>query len=708
MRQKNQSAGDANFRTALENMHYKSCTDEDIQLLQSRIAGPGPSQPKLAASQFRHVSVITARNIHRDKINEMGCAKFAQDIGEALTGFYSVDNWKSTETGKSSKRSTKKHIDPLRSSNKIPESLQEKLWSLPHSASKNHPGKLSLCIGMPVMIKYNEATECCVTNGAEAVVVGWKSHLIAEDRETLDTLFVKLVNPPKNIQLDGLPENVVPISKHAMCIPCDLPNDSVVRVSREQVPVLPNFAMTDYASQGRTRPYNVVDMNNCRSHQSMYTCLSRGSSLDGTVLVQGFDPRKIQGGMTGYLRQEFRELEIMDEITTLRYHSKLPNHINASTRHSLIRQYQVWKGVEHVPKHVHSSLRWNKSDPMYLVEEQNEASWRLLKKEKKEINKIEGQVVTKKRSAASMANSTSSSYMTAQGTKALQVASHDLGSRPRKKQKISETASSSQPRPTGLVWNAETLTCAYDSLLTILHSIQQEEPDKWEDDFSNFNEHFQTLSQGWSENSQKTLEDVRDDTQLSLSQKDPESFPMSHEIGTDLYALCEEVFSASSCDISEEVTCQTCNLTSRDTHRSSVYWKLSGTGRNSIQAQFLKNLDCELNEQCMHCGSPMHKGTDFNPTLPPILAFSLIQGNLKVTPAIEVSKNGRKVRYQLKGIIYHGGYHFTARVVTSQGDVWYHDGMTTARECKYEGKLSELTDIRDAEGRKISTVIYSL
>jgi len=52
------------------------------------------------------------------------------------------------------------------------------------------------------MIKYNEATECCVTNGAEAVVVGWKSHLIAEGRETLDTLFVKLVNPhPKTFSL---------------------------------------------------------------------------------------------------------------------------------------------------------------------------------------------------------------------------------------------------------------------------------------------------------------------------------------------------------------------------------------------------------------------------------------------------------------------------------------------------------------------------
>jgi hypothetical protein len=187
-----------------------------------------------------------------------------------MTNFYSVDKWKSTDNIKCTKKFTKQHIDPLRSSNKIRESLQEKLWSLPHCASKNHPGQLYLCIRMHVMIKHNQATECCVTNGAEAIVVGWKSHFISEDKEALDILFVKLANPPKTIQLDGLPENVVPISKHTMSVTCDLPNDSIVKVSREQVPVLPNFAMTDYASQGRTRPLNVVDLNNCRTHQSMY------------------------------------------------------------------------------------------------------------------------------------------------------------------------------------------------------------------------------------------------------------------------------------------------------------------------------------------------------------------------------------------------------------------------------------------------------
>jgi len=111
---------------------------------------------------------------------------------------------------------------------------------------------------MPVMIKHNEATECCVTNGAEATVVGRKAHYITANKLALDTLFVKLINPPNTVQLDGLPENVVPLSKQTISIKCDMPNDDAMCVSGEQVSVLPNFAMTDFASQGRTHPFNVV------------------------------------------------------------------------------------------------------------------------------------------------------------------------------------------------------------------------------------------------------------------------------------------------------------------------------------------------------------------------------------------------------------------------------------------------------------------
>ena len=74
---------------------------------------------------------------------------------------------------------------------------------------------------MPVMIKNNEATECGVTNGAEAIVVGWKSRNIDTERQFLEVLFVKLTSAAVPIKLDGLPENVVPIAYQTISTPCE-------------------------------------------------------------------------------------------------------------------------------------------------------------------------------------------------------------------------------------------------------------------------------------------------------------------------------------------------------------------------------------------------------------------------------------------------------------------------------------------------------
>ena len=64
------------------------------------------------------------------------------------------------------------------------------------------------------MIKRNLATELCVTNGAEGKVVGWKCRPLDDTgKQQLETVFVKLISPPTNVQLEGLPLNVVPIYK---------------------------------------------------------------------------------------------------------------------------------------------------------------------------------------------------------------------------------------------------------------------------------------------------------------------------------------------------------------------------------------------------------------------------------------------------------------------------------------------------------------
>ena len=105
-------------------------------------------------------------------------------------------------------------------------------------------------------------------------MAGWQASMGSHGKPMLETLFVKLSNPPKTIQIEGLPDNVVPITRWSTKTIRKLWNDQVITVSRNQVLVLPNFAKTDYAAQGRTRPDNMVELNNCRDHQSYYTCLS--------------------------------------------------------------------------------------------------------------------------------------------------------------------------------------------------------------------------------------------------------------------------------------------------------------------------------------------------------------------------------------------------------------------------------------------------
>ena len=197
----------------------------------------------------------------------------------------------------------KKLINLIHNGNILTPGLQKILWEQPHSSSGKHiPGKLRLYIGMPVMLRYNST----------------------------------------------------------MCL---LPNYGTISISREQVLVLPNFSMTDYGSQGWTRPDNPVALSSCKNHQAYYTCLSRSASAAGTIIIQGFDTKKITGGASGYLRQEFREL---------------PNYIYKTQCNVIIQQFQKWKGIGYTSRKFHSAIHWNQSDPMSKVVLQQISSWKII------------------------------------------------------------------------------------------------------------------------------------------------------------------------------------------------------------------------------------------------------------------------------------------------------------------------------------------
>ncbi|KIJ47601.1 hypothetical protein M422DRAFT_163759, partial [Sphaerobolus stellatus SS14] len=191
MRQLSMKAEDKAYRVALENMRYKACTIKDIQLLYSMVAHQNDSTHRLESKEFAQVSIITAKNRFRDKINIMGSLHFAHETNQTLTDFYSIDSLTEVQNRKQSKKQSKN--TGRKSHISIHPAKQFALWNLHPDLSGHKAGILSLCIGLPVMIKKNVATELGITNGAEANVVGWKSHvhkMWGKDINILDVLFI--------------------------------------------------------------------------------------------------------------------------------------------------------------------------------------------------------------------------------------------------------------------------------------------------------------------------------------------------------------------------------------------------------------------------------------------------------------------------------------------------------------------------------------
>jgi hypothetical protein len=707
MRQKNQSVEDTKLRTALENMRYRSCTSQDIAFLRSRIAGKGPKDPKLAQKNFRNVSIITAFNSQKDKINQLGCERFAAENNQTLTSFYSIDRWKDPEESKKNKgRPKKKLVDPVRKSNVFSPQLQKALWEQPHASSNKHvPGKLTLCIGMPVMLRHNDATECCITKGAEATVVSWQSIEGPEGQTVLDTLFVKLTNPPKTVKIDGLPENVVPITRHITATMCSLPNDDEISLSRDQALVLPNFGMTDYASQGRTRPYNIADLNSCRSHQSYYTCLSRSATAEGTIIVQGFDPKIISGGASGYLRQEFRELELLDEITRLRYERQLPTDINGHRRNTVIRQFQKWKGTSYVPENVHSAIRWSKHDRFDMLPEMTDSPWQMIQK----INGSENK--QPKSEKPNMVN-----FIPAKGSEPLTLKRklEDDTVKPNvlnlKKRKTSTDETEQHESLLGLVWDGDNYSCAYDALLTILLSIWSQNPSEWKNRFKDMNRIMNVLATGFhrANNDRGTLEIARNKVRRLLHQRSPDLFPYGHA-GTPIIEMAEQLLRSDNIIASHWLKCVDCqDENSRSNDLQTCVIQCSDYTDCTTAACLQKRLvDRHATRRCNKCHGALDQITRFE-TIPNIIVFALNHKSIRVSKRVSIPNGDNPVVLTLKGIVYHGDFHFTARICTNS-HVWFHDGMVTGRKCRYEGKLSVLTDsdLSVCNGKTVSLAVYA-
>ncbi|KAL1674009.1 hypothetical protein EV122DRAFT_173801, partial [Schizophyllum commune] len=238
--------------------------------------------------------------------------------------------------------------------------------------------------------------------------------------------------------------------------------------------------MTDYASQGKTRPVNVVNLTNSRSHQAYYTALSRSSSAAGTAIVSSFSTSMITRGLDDQLKREFRNLELLSEITRLKYEGKLPEQVTGDTRNQLIRTFLECMGPNYIVPNLHDALKWKSADDFDDIDIPfGRQAWQMVEKDNdgespSHENVTCGETINRKHARAPTKAGTKRKHS--------EVAENELTLdkvRQEKRPRTDNAPIDATINPKGYSWDSENWSCPYDSLFTVLHCIWRHNPARW-------------------------------------------------------------------------------------------------------------------------------------------------------------------------------------------------------------------------------------
>jgi len=451
-----------------------------------------------------------------------------------------------------------------------------------------------------------------------------------------------------------------------------------------------------------------VHVNNCNGHQAVYTCLSRSSTAAGTIIVQAFSDSLITGGCTGYLRQEFRELDLLDEITALKYENKIPNNVDISGhyRNDLIHKYRQWKGVGHVPKHTHPAIAWSITRPFPLEPITDTAKWELVTKDyKADSQKISKSIdmsvyVPAKQSKKENSNKKRKAQDDLFEHTNKKIKSDTIKNDKKRKnsdmlsdlpinKKSKLSSSGNNTSPVGLIWDGQNYSCAYDSLFTILYNIWNSDIVKWTVFFNKTNVSLSTLHNGFELFNDKTIsiENARDNVRHYLHGQDSRLFP-NGKVGMNITDLASFLCKTSKPICESSYECTDCDVSIETTNRFTYYIDLQRSELNINNADSIASILGRLfhlptSRKCASCNNTLYKNTFFS-DVPELLILHVPYADIKINTSFKFYDK----RYHLKGIVYYGDNHYTSCVISENNSVWYHDGMQTGSSTILQGDKS--------------------
>jgi len=123
----------------------------------------------------------------------------------------------------------------------------------------------------------------------------------------------------KAVALQSLATGVLPITPLVKTFSVVTASGNKITVAREQLPVTPAYAFTDYRSQAQTIEHCIVDLGTPPTGKltpfNAYVALSRSRGRNSIRLLRDFDERLFTHHPSEYLRLEDERLGILDRRT---------------------------------------------------------------------------------------------------------------------------------------------------------------------------------------------------------------------------------------------------------------------------------------------------------------------------------------------------------------------------------------------------------
>lgn len=292
--QQMRQAGDTRYAALLSRLRLRRPTQEDIDLLNSRVGLTIPED--LNDADLRY---IVRRNPLRSSLNGTRIKQMAHERDIDIT--YCL--------GKVLKRS--------------PNISNETIYKIrQQSKYDSQDAILALIPGCPLMVTQNQNSEIGLVNGAVVEFVGFHNSSASQNDEDNQIIrppsymLVRIVEGPgSDIQLSDLPTGVVPLTPVKFTV-----NEKGRSVTLLQFPVTLGYAITDYKCQGSTyKNILVLDLRKpgygSSPAASAYVQLSRARSLDQVYILRSFDPKELTIPLSEHLAAELEWEKAMDEKT---------------------------------------------------------------------------------------------------------------------------------------------------------------------------------------------------------------------------------------------------------------------------------------------------------------------------------------------------------------------------------------------------------